>query len=68
MLLFNRKPKEKEGVFRSCKLHRADASKTFARPRFRKQLFVLWEPRKFGGCEDKSAFGDVCDTYNEDPV
>ena len=66
--LFDWKPKEKEGFFCSCKLHRADASKTFVSPRFRKQLFVLWEPREFGDCGDKSAFGDVFDTCNEDPV
>ena len=37
-------------------------------PRFRKQLLVLWEPREFGECGDKSAFGDVFNTFNEDPV
>ena len=40
----------------------------FVSPRFRKQLFVLWEPREFGECGDKSAFGDVFDTCNKDPV
>ena len=61
-------PRRKKAFFCSCKLYRADASKTFVSPRFRKQLFVLWEPREFGECGDRSAFGDVCDTCNEDPV
>ena len=51
-------PRRKKVFLCSCKLHRADASKTFVSP-FRKQLFVLWEPREFGECGDRSAFGDV---------
>ena len=28
---------------------------------------MLWEPREFGECREKSTFGHGCDTCNEDP-
>ena len=58
---------EERRLLSSRKLHRADGNKQFVCPRFRKQLFVLWEPRELGKCRDKSAFGDGCDTCNGDP-
>ena len=52
-----RAKREKTLCFCSCKLHHANMSKTLVSPRFRKQLFELWEPRESGNAETNQRLG-----------